>query len=349
MIEYTTGNLLDADTEALVNTVNTVGVMGKGIALQFKHAFPENFKRYVAACKAGELQPGRLLITTEHTVQGDRIVVNFPTKTEYYRKSSYAYIRDGLIALAQEIPARGIRSIAVPPLGCGHGGLQWAKVRPMIEEHLGPLDARVVVYEPGEAVKAVLRQELTKESHLTPARAMLLSGLFHYEEMGAFASLFVANKVGFFLQRMGEPLRLQFVAHHYGPYAAQVAHVLYNLNGKYLSGMEQKDARPFEPLYLNYALRAEVDDFVRRELSPAQQGRLERFKDLTTDFRSTYALELLSSVAYILQQQPMAPLPQVLAQLRTWNTRKRTMADRPDVVEAAYRHILAYGNSLEIV
>ncbi|MCB9168861.1 MAG: macro domain-containing protein [Flavobacteriales bacterium] len=348
-MEYTTGNLLDADTEALVNTVNTVGVMGKGIALQFKQAFPENFKRYAAACKAGELEPGKLLFTTEHTVQGDRIIINFPTKTEYYRKSKYEYIEAGLATLATELPARGISSVAVPPLGCGHGGLNWEKVRRMIEDHLGPLPMRVVVFEPSEAVKAVLRRELAKESHLTPARAMLLSGLFYYEEMGAEASLFVANKVGFFLQGLGEPLRLKFVAHHYGPYAPQVAHVLYDLNGKYIKGMEQKDARPFEPLYLSYAHRAEVDAFVERELSPLQRQRLERLRGLLADFRSAFALEMLSSVSLILQQHPGAGLPAVLDHLRQWSSRKENMAAREDLVTAAYEHLLAYGNSLEIV
>jgi O-acetyl-ADP-ribose deacetylase (regulator of RNase III) len=349
MIEYTTGNLLDADTQALVNTVNTVGVMGKGIALQFKHAFPENYKRYVAACKAGELEPGKLLITTEHTVQGDRVVINFPTKTEYYRKSSYGYIDAGLRTLARELVALGLTSVAVPPLGCGHGGLQWARVRAMIEQHLGALPLRVVVYEPSEAIKAVLRHELKKESHLTPARAMLLSGLFYYEEMGAEASLFVANKVGFFLQSLGEPLRLRFVAHHYGPYAPEVAHVLYNLNGKYLSGMEQKDAKPFEPLYLAHHLRPEVEAYVARELKPEQLRRLERLKDLMADFRSAHALEMLSSVSLILQQRPGASRADVLDHLRQWNSRKQGMAAREDLVYAAYDHLLAYGNSLEIV
>ncbi len=348
MIEYTTGNLLDADTDALVNTVNTVGIMGKGIALQFKHAFPENFKRYTEACKSGVLTPGVLLITTEHTVHGDRTIINFPTKTEYFRKSSYDYIETGLRTLAHEIAARGIQSIAIPPLGCGHGGLQWSKVRPMIEKHLGHLNARIVIFEPNETVKAVLREELKRESHLTPARAMLLNGLYYYEEMGAEASLFVANKVGFFLQSLGEPLRLKFVAHHYGPYAPEVAHVLYNLNGKYISGMEQKDAKPFEPLFLNYQLRNEVDQYVAKELNATQQRRLERLKDLMTDFRSAYSLELLSSVSLILQMHPAASLNEVLEYLNGWSDRKRTMAMREDAVKAAYEHLLAYGNRLDI-
>ena len=195
MIEYTTGNLLDADTDALVNTVNTVGVMGKGIALQFKEQFPENFKRYADACKRKELEPGKLLVTTGHTVHGDKTIVNFPTKTEWFRKSSYAYIESGLVALAQLVRDLSIRSIALPPLGCGHGGLDWEKVRPMVEKHLGPLPARVVVYGPNAAVKAVLQKESQRDAKLTPARAMLLQALFDFEQQGERASLFVANKL----------------------------------------------------------------------------------------------------------------------------------------------------------
>ena len=128
MIKYTKGNLLEAPAEALVNTVNTVGVMGKGIALQFKEAFPGNLKAYLKACKEGWLQPGKLLVFREKTLDGEKIIINFPTKTEWYRKSSYAYIEEGLKELAKVIMRERIKSIAIPPLGCGNGGLNWAKV-----------------------------------------------------------------------------------------------------------------------------------------------------------------------------------------------------------------------------
>jgi len=346
-MEYTTGNLLDADTQALVNTVNTVGVMGKGIALQFKHAFPENFKRYAEVCARGELKPGVLLTTVEHTTQGDRIIINFPTKVEYFRKSSYAYIEAGLKALVRLIAEQGITSIAVPPLGCGHGGLRWEKVKPMIEEHLGPLPIRVVLYEPSDAVKEVLRKELVKDSHLTPARAMLMHALFDYEKMGEPASLFVANKVTFLLQLMGERLRLNFVPHLYGPYSPQVAHVVYALNGKFLSGMEQKDAKPFEPLLLNYERQQEVAEWVVRELKPEQLRRLNRLIDLMSDFRSAYALELLSSVALIHAEAPSLDVPGIIERMRQWSGRKEAMATERSV-SLALEHILAYGNTLEI-
>lgn len=345
MIEYTTGNLLEADTEALVNTVNTVGVMGKGIALQFKERFPENFKRYADACKRKELEPGKLLVTTEHTVHGDRVIINFPTKTEWFRKSSYAYVEAGLVALAKLIQEQGIRSIALPPLGCGHGGLDWNKVRPMIEKHLGALPVRVVVYEPNAAVKAILQKETRRDAKLTPARAMLLHALFDFEQQGERASLFVANKLAYFLQLLGEPLRLKFVAHHYGPYSVQVENVLYQLNGAYLRGLEQKNAKPFEELQLMHERKAEVERYVTTELSAEQRARLEALSEFVQGFRAAYALELLASVAYIRQSGTDLDTDSIIARMNDWSERKQSMADA-EAVRIAKEHLEGFGQRM---
>lgn len=158
MIEGGSGNLLDADVEALVNTVNTIGVMGKGIALQFKQRFPANFRAYATACLHGEVAIGRMFVTemTRQSVLGSlanqtglRYLINFPTKKHWRDPSRLAYVRSGLTALVGEIRARNIRSIAVPPLGCGNGGLVWTDVRPRIELALGELpEVRVVVFAP---------------------------------------------------------------------------------------------------------------------------------------------------------------------------------------------------------
>lgn len=345
MIAYTTGNLLEADTEALVNTVNTVGVMGKGIALQFKEQFPENFQRYAEACKRKELEPGKLLMTTEHTVQGDKLIINFPTKTEWFRKSSYAYIESGLAALVKLIQDHGIRSIALPPLGCGHGGLDWAKVRPMIERHLGALPVRVVVYEPNGAVKAILQQETQRDAKLTPARAMLLHALYDFEQHGERANLFVANKLAYFLQLLGEPLRLKFVAHHYGPYAVQVENVLYQLNGAYLRGLEQKNAKPFEELELVHERRTEVERYVSTALSPEQRSRLEALSEFVHGFRAAYALELLASVAYIRQTEGKVDPAAIITRMHEWSDRKAGLAD-PVSVRLAKDHLEAFSQRM---
>jgi O-acetyl-ADP-ribose deacetylase (regulator of RNase III) len=149
MIEMKQGNLLEQDAEALVNAVNCVGVMGKGIALQFKQVFPEVFEQYKIACGAGEVTPGRMF-----TVQTDRLfnpqyIVHFPTKRHWKERSRLKDIQSGLVALIAEVERMGIQSIAVPPLGCGNGGLDWDVVKPMIIEAFAGLpDVQVFVFEP---------------------------------------------------------------------------------------------------------------------------------------------------------------------------------------------------------
>src|SRR4051794_24060621 len=137
MITFTEGNLLKAETEALVNAVNTVGVMGKGIALMFKEAFPENFKVYEAACKRGEVNVGHMLVTERQDINGPKWIINFPTKQHWRSPSRIEWIEDGLRDLVRVIRENKIKSVAIPALGSGNGGLNWQDVRPRIEAILG--------------------------------------------------------------------------------------------------------------------------------------------------------------------------------------------------------------------
>jgi O-acetyl-ADP-ribose deacetylase (regulator of RNase III) len=149
MINYVRGNILKAKTEALVNPVNCVGVMGRGLALQFKHAFPANFQAYFRACRRGELRPGRMLTFDTGSVEWPRYVVNFPTKRHWRDKSLIEDIEAGLVSLAREVQLHGIQSIAIPPLGCGLGGLCWDDVRLLMECYLGDLNGvSVIVFKP---------------------------------------------------------------------------------------------------------------------------------------------------------------------------------------------------------
>lgn len=149
MIELTRGNLLETEVDAMVNTVNCVGVMGKGIALQFKQAFPDNFKAYQTACRAGDVVPGRMFVHANGNLVNPRYIINFPTKRHWRGQSRLEDIHSGLKALIAEVQRLGIRSIAVPPLGCGLGGLDWRVVRPMIEQAFAALpEVRVLLFEP---------------------------------------------------------------------------------------------------------------------------------------------------------------------------------------------------------
>jgi O-acetyl-ADP-ribose deacetylase (regulator of RNase III) len=160
MIIYRVGDLLESGAEALVNAVNCAGAMGRGIALQFKTRFPENFKCYEAACRRGEARPGKMLVFEPGGLHDPKYIVNFPTKRHWRDSSRIEDIKSGLADLARVVRARSIASMAVPPLGCGLGGLSWSEVKPCIEEALSRLsDVEIHVYEPGTLHALAKRQE----------------------------------------------------------------------------------------------------------------------------------------------------------------------------------------------
>lgn len=350
-MKYLKGNLLNAKTQALVNTVNTVGVMGKGIALQFKEAFPENFRRYAAACKNKELHTGQLLVVKENTMEGEKIIINFPTKTEWFLKSKYEYIELGLQELVKVIDKYRITSIAIPPLGCGNGGLKWEKVRPMIEKYLGSLiHVDIHVYEPNEAVKEILKkQDVNKDVNLTPARAILLYAMFYYDSLGENTSLFVANKLAYFLQRLGETSlnKLKFQASHYGPYSVGVEHVLHALNGKYVKGLEQMSAKAFEPLELQYDKLPELKDYVRKEFSVEQRTRLSNLVKLIDGFESALSLEILATVDFVKRENPGIDRQGMINKIYNWSSRKRELFQLK-YIDIAVAHLASYSSSFDV-
>src|SRR5450432_4266520 len=168
MIVFAQGNLLDSSAEALVNTVNTVGIMGKGIALMFKEAFPDNFKAYEVACKNGQVRLGTMFVTERQQFLGPKWIINFPTKKHWRNPSKMEWIEEGLIDLKRVIASNRIQSIALPPLGSGNGGLEWIAVRRKIEEAFESLpDLDVTVYEPTDMYQNVAKREGVEK--LTPA------------------------------------------------------------------------------------------------------------------------------------------------------------------------------------
>jgi len=348
-MKYIKDNLLDSKAQALVNTVNTMGIMGKGIALQFKERFPQNFKIYAAACKKGEVKIGQMFVVKENTLDGEKIIINFPTKKEWFKKSQYSYIEEGLIDLVRVIKEYNIQSIALPPLGSGNGGLDWERVKKIMVAYLEPLQGvEIMVYEPNAAVKEILqKEEQKKDVKLTPGRAMLLYALFQYEKLGETASVFAANKLAYFLQKSGEPLRLQFVPYTYGPYAPAIEKVLYALNGKYLTGMEQMSAKPFEPIKLNQDRYNEVQDYIKTNLTSEQKGRLNGLFNIISGFESTLSLEILASVHYLLNESPDLNREDLLHKIQSWNNRKKSLITE-DYIQIAYNHLAKYSNQIEL-
>lgn len=301
MIQFTKGNLLESDAQALVNTVNTEGVMGKGIALQFKEMFPENYRLYRDACKKRLVNVGQMFVTSESTLAGTKIIVNFPTKTTWKKPSEYSYIEDGLISLRNEIITRNITSIAIPPLGSHNGGLDWLIVKQMIINHLQDLNCLVYLYEPSDAIIEKLKSERVK---LTPARAMMLDVLCDMVSYGEFASVFAAEKAVYFLQRNGaqDIFNIEFAGSFYGPYSKRkIAHVLYYLNGSYIRGMGGMQTKPFDEIWLLKDTFQVVESYLNTEDNKRYKVICEQTKQFLRGFYSTYSLELLSTVDFILQ------------------------------------------------
>lgn len=172
MIEIVQGDLLSADTDAVVNTVNCVGVMGRGIALQMKNAYPVNFTAYAAACRHGEVQPGRMLVVETDQLSNPRYIINFPTKRHWRDESLLADIESGLSALIAEVRRLRLSSLALPALGCGLGGLDWHDVRPRIESAFADFrDVRVLLFGPaGEPFDGALPKPNTLPN-MTPIQA----------------------------------------------------------------------------------------------------------------------------------------------------------------------------------
>lgn len=341
MIKYIKGNLLESDADVLVNTVNTVGVMGKGIALQFKQTFPDNTREYVKAFKQGKLKIGKLLITKDSSLHtGEKTIINFPTKEDWRKPSKYHFIELGLIELVKLIKEENIKSIALPPLGAGNGGLNWTKVKKLLEHYLCEVDCEVSIYEPSKEVSTVLRQERVK---LTPARAMLLSVLFELVRYGEFVSEFSAEKVAYFLQRFGasDAFKLTFKPNFYGPYSGKVRHILQNLNGSYIFGFDSKDTKPFEELGIVIDAERDVISFLEKEENSNFLLIANRTKEFLRGHYSAYSLELLSTVDFIVVDKKTRSANEIVAYLKSWSERKRTLSENSALINMAIKKVLS--------
>jgi len=325
MIEHAQGNLLLADAEALVNTVNCVGYMGKGIALQFKQAFPDNFKAYEKACRAHEVKPGRMFIYETGSMMNPRYIINFPTKRHWRGKSRIEDIESGLGALIQEVKRLGIRSIAVPPLGSGLGGLDWNVVRPMIERAFAELpEVKVLLYSPQGAPDAKAMPLRTQRPKLTTARALFIKLMDEYSALHYRRTLLEIQKLAYFLQEAGEPLRLRFEKGLYGPYAHNLNKVLETLEGHYIRGFGDSQKPDTEIELLPHAVE-EAEAFLSAHKESL--ARLERVGDLIAGFETPYGMELLSSAHWVgKHDDPVARDEATAAQcIQNWNERKRGM------------------------
>jgi O-acetyl-ADP-ribose deacetylase (regulator of RNase III) len=329
MMEFTTGDILDAKAEALVNTVNCVGIMGRGVALQFKNNFPGNFKAYEVACKHHEVQPGRMFVYATGLMNGPKFIINFPTKRHWRGKSRMQDIESGLVALREEIEARGIRSIAIPPLGAGLGGLDWKQVRTRIEHALQDLDdVKIAVYEPGLSTEDRITTATPKTPEMTGGRAALVALIKRYLAglLDPTVTLLEVHKLMYFLQEAGEPLRLRFVQAPYGPYAENLRHVLKAVEGYYLTGYADGGDSPTKELQL---VPGAVEDAQRKleEETPTRE-RIRRVADLVDGFESPFGLELLSTVYWVATHGSGSAVDEIIRSTYGWGERKRQFSER---------------------
>jgi O-acetyl-ADP-ribose deacetylase (regulator of RNase III) len=325
MIEFTTGDILRADAEALVNTVNCVGIMGRGVALQFKNAFPDNFKAYAAACLREEVQPGKMFVF-ETGQLSPKYIINFPTKRHWKGKSRIEDIDSGLKALAEEICNRRIRSIAIPPLGSGLGGLDWANVRPRIEAALREFnDLKIVVYEPNSAPVATKSREVP---NMTPGRAALVSLMHRYLGglMDPFVTLLEVHKLMYFMQEAGEPLKLKYEKAPYGPYAENLRHVLHAVEGHLVSGYMDGGDAPDKQLELVPGAVNEAETFLREKQETV--ARFDRVGKLVEGFETPFGLELLATVHWIATQEQATNIEDTIAKVYAWGDRKKRFSPR---------------------
>lgn len=341
MIELMRGDILDTEADALVNTVNCVGVMGKGIALQFKRAFPQNYEAYRKVCKAGEVRLGKMFVFSTGKLLPPRFIINFPTKGHWKAKSRAQDIRLGLQDLVAQVRRLKIASIAVPPLGCGYGGLDWDEVRPLIEEAFAQVpDVRVFLYEPAGAPAE--QKASTRKPAMTRARALYLKLMELYSGPGYPLSMLEVQKLAYFLQSTSFDLKLPFIKQVYGPYADNLSHVFQALEGHYTKGYVDGSRRPTAQVSLIEGAIDEANSFLEGDTEA--ENALQRVADVIEGFESPYGMELLASVHWVAtrEQPPARDAVEAIDRVRRWSRRKAHEL-APDHIQIAWDHMREVG------
>ena len=344
MIELTHGNLLTSRADALVNTVNTVGVMGRGIALQFKQAYPQMFDAYEAACKSNKVSLGTMhSFDLGASAGAPRWIINFPTKGHWRASSDIRDIEAGLKNLVDLVRKLRIRSIAVPPLGCGNGGLPWEQVQALIEKAFNQLpDVRVLLFAPGEMPEAATMPNRTPQPEMTTGQAAMILLMDRYLKglLDPLISLLELHKLMYFMQVAGQPLRLRFQADRYGPYASNLRHVLVRLESHYTLGYGDGRDDPSKPIELIEGAVQKAEGLLAADLET--RARLDRVGSLIEGYEDAFGLELLSSVHWVMTSGPACEESSVVRAIHSWTERKRQLF-KPLHIANARKRLVALG------
>jgi O-acetyl-ADP-ribose deacetylase (regulator of RNase III) len=342
MFELTRGNLLDADVEAVVNTVNTEGIMGKGIALQFRKAYPENYDAYRRACEEGIVQPGKMFIFERRTLTSPQYIINFPTKRHWRSKSKMVDIEAGLVALIEDVKRLKIGSVAVPPLGCGLGGLNWSDVRERMREAFSQLpDVRWLVFEPAGTPDPAAMVNRTARPRMTKGRAAVIGLIDRYLVPGFDypITLLEIQKLVYFLVEAGEPMpKVDFAKHHYGPYADVLRHVLEKMDGHFITGYGAGENKPEVAIGLIPEAGREAREFLHDH--PDTLARFDRVARLIEGFETPLGMELLATVHWVATHDTprVDTADEALRAVQTWSTRKAKLM-QADQINAAWNRL----------
>jgi O-acetyl-ADP-ribose deacetylase (regulator of RNase III) len=299
--------------------------MGRGIALQFKKRYPDNFNAYETACRRGEIVPGKMFVFETMQMILPRYIINFPTKRHWKGASRIEDIKLGLVDLKQVIRTLGVKSVAIPPLGAGLGGLDWKMVKREITREFADTDLIISVFEPGETPENVKNKKIPK---MTPGRAALIELIRRYLNglLDPVVTLLEIHKLMYFMQACGEPLRLNFAKAPYGPYAENLRHVLNAIEGHLISGYVDGGDAPEKTIALIPGAVEDAAVFLVNHSDTLK--RVEQVNALVQGFETPFGLELLSTIHWVVTQNGADTIDTIIEQTYAWNTHKRQFSPK---------------------
>ena len=335
-VTFKQGDMFAEPADAIVNTVNCVGVMGKGVALEFKRRWPGNFEEYKRLCDRRILRPGKVFVyqNTDMLDQDNwKFLVNFPTKDHWRGKSQIGFIDKGLDDFLAQVEKLGIRSVVLPPLGCGNGGLEWKEVKPLLIRKLSPVDGvEFLVLEPSEKGKASgsVNMEMNFE------RAVLIKSFGDLTDyFGGSLTRIVMQKIVYFLQAMGVDYRMAFARNEFGPYSDDLRTVFSALEKKNVLKGFSSDTRETTVVPEAYKL---ADEFLQGDERRRAEEVIKRASLLFEGYESPYGMELLSSVHFLADHEKISDVDGIQKALSGWNPQKGEKFSS-DIIGIAYRRL----------
>lgn len=325
MITIKSGDILCANVEAVVNTVNCVGIMGKGIALQFKFKYPDNFSFYKKVCDSGKMIVGKVLVFKREATENPKYIINFPTKRHWKGKSKIEDIVKGLDSLIKVVKEENIKSIAIPALGSGLGGLDWSLVKPIVIDAFSDLEGvDVQLFEPFYNPKPENIEVNTKKPKITIMKALLIKLMQIYNVLDYRYTKLEIQKLLYFLNILrGDELKLKFEKSNYGPFTNTVNHILRDMEYHYIRGLGDGSSRSEIQL-----LSRSIEDADKLlEEHEEYKESIERIQKLIDGFETPFGMELLSTVHWVVKYEceDSEKINYITDAVHRWNKRKKDL------------------------